>query len=40
MSEIAWKCYRCNLSFKDQTVAEIHKKIAGHAITKVKQIAA
>ncbi|MCE9652776.1 MAG: hypothetical protein K8Q89_06965 [Nitrosarchaeum sp.] len=40
MSEVSWKCFRCNLSFKDESIADIHKKISNHSITKVKPIAA
>jgi len=40
MSEVNWKCFRCNLSFKDENIADIHKKISNHSITKVKVIAA
>jgi len=35
MSEVVWKCYRCNLSFKDEGVAEIHKQISSHSVSKV-----
>jgi hypothetical protein len=30
-----WKCYRCNLSFKEQSHAEIHKNISNHNFTKI-----
>lgn len=40
MSEMVWKCYRCNLSFKDIELADIHKQISKHSITKVKEITA
>jgi len=40
MSEMVWKCYRCNLSFKDDQLAEMHKKISEHSVTKVKSIVA
>ncbi len=40
MSEIIWKCFRCNLSFKDESVGEMHKEIAGHSVTKVKTMVA
>ncbi len=40
MTEVAWKCFRCNLSFKDESVAEMHKKIAHHSVSKVKAIPA
>ena len=38
MTELIWKCFRCNLSFKDDNLAEIHKKISNHSVTKVKTI--
>ena len=40
MSEMVWKCFRCNLSFRDNELAEIHKQISNHSITKVKEITA
>lgn len=40
MSEVVWKCFRCNLSFKDENVADIHKKISEHSVTKVKAMLA
>ncbi len=40
MSEMIWKCFRCNLSFKDDKLAEMHKEISDHSITKVKTIVA
>ena len=40
MTELIWKCFRCNLSFKDDNLAEIHKKISNHSVTKVKTIVA
>jgi len=35
MSEMVWKCFRCNLSFKDKNLAEIHEEISSHSVTKV-----
>ena len=40
MSEIVWKCFRCNLIFKNEQLADIHRQIENHSITKVKKIAA
>ena len=40
MSETAWKCFRCNLTFKSEDVAKIHKKISTHSVTKVKAMPA
>ncbi|MCY4491896.1 MAG: hypothetical protein OXC46_10645 [Thaumarchaeota archaeon] len=36
----AWKCFRCNLSFKDEQLAEMHRQIENHSITKIKTITA
>jgi hypothetical protein len=38
MSDMVWKCFRCNLSFKDKNLAEMHKEISNHSITKVKTL--
>ncbi len=40
MSDTVWKCFRCNLSFKDENLSEMHKQISKHSITKVKAIVA
>ena len=40
MSEIVWKCFRCNLSFKEEELAEMHKQISKHSVSKVKALAA
>lgn len=40
MSELVWKCFRCNLSFRDENVALLHKNISNHSIKKVKAITA
>ena len=40
VSEIVWKCFRCNLTFKDASLAEIHKQISEHSITKIKTLVA
>ncbi len=40
MSGMVWKCFRCNLSFKDKNLAEMHKEISNHSITKVKTLVA
>ena len=40
MSEIAWKCFRCNLSFKEEEVANLHKQISNHSVSKIKTITA
>ncbi len=38
MTESIWKCFRCNLTFKDKNVAEIHKQISNHSVRKVKTL--
>ena len=40
MSEMVWKCFRCNLSFKDKELAEMHEKIENHSTTKIKTLVA
>ena len=40
MSEVSWKCYRCDLTFKDETHAEMHKEISSHSVSKIKVITA
>ncbi len=40
MTDLIWKCFRCNLSFKDDNVAEMHKNISNHSVRKVKTIVA
>ncbi len=40
MTDLIWKCFRCNLSFKDDNVAEMHKQISNHSVRKVKTIVA
>ncbi|MHA7647687.1 hypothetical protein [Nitrosopumilus sp. S4] len=40
MTEVIWKCFRCNLTFKEIEIAEVHKKISNHSITKVKALVA
>ena len=31
-----WKCFRCNLSFKSEELAKIHKEITSHNISNYK----
>jgi len=38
VTELIWKCFRCNLSFKDENVAEMHKQISNHSVRKEKTI--
>ncbi len=40
MTELIWKCFRCNLSFKEENLAEVHKEISSHSVTKVKSLTA
>ena len=40
MTEVLWKCYRCDLTFKDETHAEMHKEISAHSVSKIKAITA
>ena len=36
----SWKCFRCNLTFKEEQIADMHKEISAHSVTKVKSIVA
>ena len=40
MKEEIWKCFRCNLNFKDKDHAELHENITKHPISTEKQVAA
>jgi Zn-finger protein len=40
MTTESWKCFRCNLTFKEEQVAEIHKEISAHSVTKIKSVVA
>ena len=32
----AWKCYRCNLYFKDEAYAHMHKIVMNHSVVKIQ----
>lgn len=36
----AWKCYRCDLTFKEASHALLHKDILGHSARQIDIIAA
>jgi len=40
MSEEVWKCFRCNLSFKDKDHAKLHEDITKHPVSSEKKLAA
>ncbi len=40
MTTESWKCFRCNLTFKEEQVADIHKEISAHSVTKIKSVVA
>jgi len=40
MSTIAWKCYRCNLTFKHESHAILHKDISKHSARQIQLISA
>jgi hypothetical protein len=35
MKFIAWKCYRCDLTFKEKSAAIIHEDLSKHTIEKI-----
>ena len=40
MTDVLWKCYRCDLIFKDEMHAHMHKEISKHSVSKIKAITA
>ncbi len=40
MSMTAWKCYRCNLTFKQETHAIMHKDISRHSSRQIELVTA
>ncbi|KAG0511595.1 MAG: hypothetical protein NPMRD1_130026 [Nitrosopumilales archaeon] len=38
MSLEAWKCFRCNLTFKEEPHAKLHEEISSHSVSSVKII--
>jgi len=38
MSMTAWKCYRCNLTFKHESHAIMHKDIAKHSPRQIELV--
>ncbi|GFN39860.1 MAG: C2H2-type domain-containing protein [Marine Group I thaumarchaeote] len=40
MSTIAWKCYRCDLTFRNKSHADIHNEISNHSTLQIKLITA
>ncbi len=35
-----WKCYRCDLIFRDDAHARMHQEINGHSVSRIKAITA
>lgn len=36
MAEEVWKCFRCNLTFRDEGTARMHHEIVGHPTFRIK----
>ncbi len=36
ISTIAWKCYRCDLTFKEKSIAKIHKELSKHPVRQIE----
>ncbi|HSA98540.1 MAG TPA: hypothetical protein VLF17_05630 [Candidatus Nitrosotenuis sp.] len=36
MTTTAWKCYRCDLTFKQETYANLHKDICKHESRQIQ----
>ncbi len=39
MYEILWKCYRCELTFRDEEHAEMHRRISRHSVSRIRTVA-
>jgi hypothetical protein len=37
MSALGWKCYRCDLTFKQESHALIHKDITNHPAREIER---
>lgn len=35
LNSIVWKCYRCNLTFKEENIVDLHKEISKHSSRKI-----
>ena len=40
MNTIAWKCFRCDLTFKEKSIVLIHKNISKHPVEQIELISA
>ena len=38
MSKTAWKCYRCDLIFREESHAIIHRDISKHPAQQIKLV--
>ncbi|MFY9301539.1 MAG: hypothetical protein WAO91_10170 [Candidatus Nitrosotenuis sp.] len=36
MTTTAWKCYRCDLTFREESVAGLHKSICNHESRQIR----
>ena len=37
MNQTSWKCHRCDLSFKEQNIANLHKSISDHPVRQIEE---
>ncbi len=38
MNTIAWKCYRCDLTFKEKSHVRIHQDLSNHPVRQIELI--
>ena len=36
----AWKCFRCNLTFKEEDHARLHREISKHSVSEIDLVTA
>ena len=39
MADEVWKCFRCNLIFKDEEHAKLHENLTKHPVSTEKNVA-
>ena len=38
VSSQVWKCFRCNLTFKEEALGKLHEEISKHSVSSLKLI--
>ena len=38
LNNVFWKCYRCDLTFKEKNIASLHESILKHPVQQIEDI--